>query len=242
MKAGKVIRNSLLVIVGLVIVILVALQILLRPQVLTGLVNDFAADYVEGQVNFREVRAHVIKSFPYLNIDAHDFSITYPHERYARYDGLVGAAAALGHHDEAVFAATGSLDVNLGREVALGVHLVVHIERSVLAVTEVLLGVGIEHTQAQGLFIFEVGPDLLALLAVDDCSTSVLAEGQDTLHGRLCVAQELQGHVLVIIGSLGVAEDLGHDGFAEQSPLGPRGFPRPGGAGGAGSRHARRVH
>ena len=88
MKAGKVIRNSLLVIVGLVIVILVALQILLRPQVLTGLVNDFAADYVEGQVNFREVRAHVIKSFPYLNIDAHDFSITYPHERYARYDTL----------------------------------------------------------------------------------------------------------------------------------------------------------
>ncbi len=88
MKAGKVIRNSLLVIVGLVFVILVALQILLRPKVLTGLVNDFAADYVEGQVNFREVRAHVIKSFPYLNIDAHDFSITYPHERYARYDTL----------------------------------------------------------------------------------------------------------------------------------------------------------
>ena len=88
MKKGKVIRNVLLGIIGLLLLVLVALQILLRPQVLTGLVNNFAEDYVEGKVSFRQVRAHVIKSFPYLNIDADDFAITYPHERYARYDTL----------------------------------------------------------------------------------------------------------------------------------------------------------
>ena len=88
MKTGKVIRNVVLGIIGFVLLVLIALQVLLRPQVLTRIVNQLAADYVEGEVNFQQVRAHVIKSFPYLNIDAKDFSITYPHERYARYDTL----------------------------------------------------------------------------------------------------------------------------------------------------------
>ena len=94
MKAWKFIRNSLLILSGVVLVLLVALQILLRPSVLTGIVNDVAKDFVEGEVSFREVRAHVIKSFPYLNIDARDFSITYPHQRYARYDTLYPAQAS----------------------------------------------------------------------------------------------------------------------------------------------------
>ncbi len=88
MKVWKVIRNVLLGLVGLVVVLLVTLQILLRPSVLTGIVNRAAADLVEGEVSFREVRAHVIKSFPFLNIDAKEFSVTYPHERYARYDSV----------------------------------------------------------------------------------------------------------------------------------------------------------
>ncbi len=88
MKAGKIIRNSLIGLVALVLVLLVALQVLLRPQVLTGIVNRIAADYVEGDVSFREVKAHVIKSFPFLNVEAQDFAITYPHSRYARYDSL----------------------------------------------------------------------------------------------------------------------------------------------------------
>lgn len=88
MKVRKVIRNVLLGLVGLVLVLLVTLQILLRPSVLTGIVNSVAANLVEGEVSFREVRAHVIKSFPFLNIDAKELSITYPHERYARYDSV----------------------------------------------------------------------------------------------------------------------------------------------------------
>ena len=55
---------------------------------------------------------------------------------------LVGAAAALGDHHKAVFCAAGGLNVNLGGQVALGIYLVVHVQRGVLAVTEILLGVG----------------------------------------------------------------------------------------------------
>lgn len=88
MKARKIIRNVLLALAGLVLALLVALQILLRPSVLTGIVNDLASDYVQGNVSFRQVKAHVIKSFPYLHLEASDFVITYPHERYAAYDSL----------------------------------------------------------------------------------------------------------------------------------------------------------
>ena len=89
MKAWKVIRNTLLAVAGLVLVLLVTLQILLRPSVLTGIVNRVTEGLVDADVSFREVRAHVIKSFPFLNIDAQDFCITYPHERYAPFDSLL---------------------------------------------------------------------------------------------------------------------------------------------------------
>lgn len=88
MKPGKVIRNVLIAVVGLLVVVLVALQIILRPAVLTKLVNKFAADYVEGDVSFGNIRAHVIKSFPFLNLEADDFSLTYPHDRYAQWDTI----------------------------------------------------------------------------------------------------------------------------------------------------------
>ena len=88
MKPGKVIRNVLIAVVGLLVVVLVALQIILRPAVLTKLVNKFAADYVEGDVSFGNIKAHVIKSFPFLNLEADDFSLTYPHDRYAQWDTI----------------------------------------------------------------------------------------------------------------------------------------------------------
>ncbi|MBR5404186.1 MAG: hypothetical protein IK113_08200 [Bacteroidales bacterium] len=88
MKPGKVIRNVLIAVIGLLLAVLVALQIILRPAVLTKLVNKFAADYVEGDVSFGNIKAHVIKSFPFLNLEADDFSLTYPHERYAQWDTI----------------------------------------------------------------------------------------------------------------------------------------------------------
>lgn len=88
MKPLRFIRNILLTGAAVLLAAVVALQILLRPQVLTSLVNRLADDYVEGDVSFRQVRAHVIKSFPFLNVEAEDFSLTYPHERYAVFDTL----------------------------------------------------------------------------------------------------------------------------------------------------------
>ena len=124
--------------------------------------------------------------------------------------GLVRAAAALGYHDETVFVAFDGFQVYLGGQVAAGIHLVVHVQRCVLAVTEILLCICIEHAHAQSLLVFETSPNLLALLAVDDGGTGVLAEREHSLHRSFGVAEELQGDVFVVLAGFRVFQDSGH--------------------------------
>ncbi len=59
---------------------------------------------------------------------------------------LVGRATTLGNADETVFGTLYSLDVYLSRQVALGVHLVVHIQGCILRIAQIVLCEGIEDT------------------------------------------------------------------------------------------------
>lgn len=88
MKAKKVVRGILLGILGFLLVVLLTVQFLLRPSVLTRLVNKYAAEYVEGSLEFSKVRASVFRSFPNLNVSIDSCALTYPHERYQRFDSL----------------------------------------------------------------------------------------------------------------------------------------------------------
>ena len=45
---------------------------------------------------------------------------------------------------------------------------------------------------------------------MDDGRTRILTERQDAACSHLGVAQELQGHVLIVLRCLGVGQDLGH--------------------------------
>ena len=67
----------LLWIVGVWAVLLAAVQLALSPSVLTRLANRYAAEYVDADVSFGEVRLSVLRSFPYLNIGFSDFTLTY---------------------------------------------------------------------------------------------------------------------------------------------------------------------
>ena len=87
-KGWKIVRGILIGIVALILVLVIAFQILLRPSVLTNLVNKYAPQFVEGNVEFSEIRATIVRSFPYAGIEAKDLAITYPHERYARFDSV----------------------------------------------------------------------------------------------------------------------------------------------------------
>ena len=104
----------------------------------------------------------------------------------------------------------GGLNVDLRGEVALSVHLVVHGERCVLRVAQVFSGVGVVNAARDGFFVAEARPHLLSFFAVHDSRARVLAEGQLALGGYLGVAQEGEGYVLVVVGSLGVGEDFSH--------------------------------
>ena len=89
--AGKrhIVRNLLLGVVGFFAVLLIALQIALSPKVLAKIVKRVAAELVpEGEVEFSGIRASVLRNFPRVGVTIDDFSLTYPHERYAAYDSL----------------------------------------------------------------------------------------------------------------------------------------------------------
>ena len=113
--------------------------------------------------------------------------------------GLVGRATTLSNHHKLILSTFASFDINLCRQITTGIHLVVHVQRSVLRIAQVVLCKGIEDTQAQRLFILKTCPYLLPLLTVDNSRTRVLAERQDTLASHLGVAQELQGHILIVL-------------------------------------------
>ena len=124
--------------------------------------------------------------------------------------GFVGRTAAFGHAEEAVFVAVGGFDVDLSGQVAARVHLVIHVERGILRVAEVFLGVGFVNTEGNGLFVFKARPHLLSLFAVDDGRAGVLADGELTFGRHLRVAQEGERHILVVVGGFGIGENFGH--------------------------------
>ena len=124
--------------------------------------------------------------------------------------GFVRRTATFGDAEELILRAFSSLQVNLRRKVAFGVHFVVHVQRRVLRVTQIALGVRIEHTAAQRFLVLKARPHLLSFLAVDDCRSCILAQRQLTLASHFGIAQEGQCYIFVVGRSLGVAQNLRH--------------------------------
>lgn len=81
-KKMKTVWKVLLCLAGVWALLLVAVQVFLSPRVLTRLADRLAAEYVDADVDFGEVRLSVFRSFPYLNVGFRDFSLTYPSGRF----------------------------------------------------------------------------------------------------------------------------------------------------------------
>ena len=107
-----------------------------------------------------------------------------------------------------------ALQINLGWQVALGIYLVIHIQRSILRITKVAIRIGIEYAFTQCFFITYLlaihGPYLLTFLAVDDSRTSILTQRQLTFACHLCIAQECERYVFIIRARLWVTQDFSH--------------------------------
>ena len=95
----KRITRTILWIAGIWVVLLLVLQIVLSPSVLTRIVNRFATEYVDADVSFERVRLSMFRHFPNAGIIIDDCRITYPSDRFgtAREADTTGTRLAKGY-------------------------------------------------------------------------------------------------------------------------------------------------
>ena len=91
----RLLRWIVFPLLGILAIVFVALQVVLDSAFLAKAVNSIADEYVDGTVAFSRVRASMFRSFPNLNVSIDDFSLTYPHDRFAAYDSLVSPGDSL---------------------------------------------------------------------------------------------------------------------------------------------------
>lgn len=69
-------------IIGIWVALLLIIQIILSPSVLTRIVNKVAAGYVDGNVSFGKAQVSVFRHFPRITVSLEDVCVTYPSDRY----------------------------------------------------------------------------------------------------------------------------------------------------------------
>ncbi len=79
-------RPVLWTFLGIWALAVIVLQVALNSTVLTRVADRVADEYVDGTVTFSGIKASMFKSFPNLNVTIDDFSVTYPHDRFAAFD------------------------------------------------------------------------------------------------------------------------------------------------------------
>lgn len=94
---GKVrhrIHVAFYILIGLLVAIIVGVQLLLNSKVATRIVEKIAAQNIEGDLNYSRLNITFLKTFPEARVTIDSLTLTYPHGRYARFDGY-GAQSPL---------------------------------------------------------------------------------------------------------------------------------------------------
>ena len=76
------ILKVLMWIAGIWLAILLVLQVLVSPKVLSGIVDKFASEYIDGDLSFSRVRLRMFRHFPNVGISIENCALTYPAERF----------------------------------------------------------------------------------------------------------------------------------------------------------------
>lgn len=76
------ILKVLMWIAGIWLAILLALQVLVSPKVLSSIVDKFASEYIDGDLSFSRVRLRMFRHFPNVGISIENCALTYPAERF----------------------------------------------------------------------------------------------------------------------------------------------------------------
>ena len=138
-------------------------------------------------------------------------------------EGLVGAAAALGHEQELVGGLVPprgvGVELDLGGQVGPGVLLLPGGQRRHLGVAQVEPRVGVVDALGDGPLVGAGRQHVLAPLAHDDGGAGVLAHRQHPAGRDVGVLEQVQGHELVVVAGLGVVDDAPQLGQVRRSQV-----------------------
>ena len=87
-RKHRLLKTILISLAVLLVIIVGAVQLILNSSFLTKTVTKIASSYIDGSVEFGNIEASVFKSFPFVNVSIDDFSLTYPHDRFSRFDSV----------------------------------------------------------------------------------------------------------------------------------------------------------
>ena len=85
---GNAAVRALLIVAGVVVLLFLAVQLVLNSRIVDRLVDKYAAEYVDGKLDYSRIRVSLIRSFPSVSLSIDSLSLTYPHDRFAAWDTL----------------------------------------------------------------------------------------------------------------------------------------------------------
>jgi hypothetical protein len=74
--------------------VLLLIQFAISPKTVNGIIDKYAAEYIDGQINVGEASISAFRHFPNIGLNLEEFSITYPAERYDSLE-ILGAQGNL---------------------------------------------------------------------------------------------------------------------------------------------------
>ena len=85
-KALRISGIVVAVLLGLAVLVLTAVPLVLNSRVVTNLVDKYAAEYIDGDLEYARIRIFPYRDLPLIGITLEDVALTYPHERFSAYD------------------------------------------------------------------------------------------------------------------------------------------------------------
>ena len=81
-RVWKGVCKTCLWLAGIWAAVLCILQIVLSPAVLTGMVEKYAGEYIDADLDFRDIGISMFRAFPDVELTMNGCSVTYPHDRF----------------------------------------------------------------------------------------------------------------------------------------------------------------
>lgn len=77
--------------VGVLFGLLVVVEIILSPAVATRLINKYAPEFIDADLVFDKAGISIFRNFPNVSVRMHNAVLTYPHDRYSRFENATSA-------------------------------------------------------------------------------------------------------------------------------------------------------